>query len=170
MVTQGGHESGSGGGLVRDRLARGGLRLPEPLAAKGAYSRVRRIGDQAWVAGHTGRTPQGPLHVGTVGVDVSIEEARAEARAAALNVLAALDGAGLLDEVLGVVHARGFVRARPDFAEHPAVIDAMSEVLLAAFGAESGAHARTAIGVASLPGGAPVEVEAVFELAPRVGS
>lgn len=162
MVTDPSAPSISG---VRTRLARAGMPLPEPLTTKGAYTRVRLLGNQAWVAGHTGRTGAGALHVGTVGIDVTLEQAREEARAATLNVLAALDGAGLLDQVVGVVHARGFIRARPDFTEHPAVMDAGSEVLRTAFGSTVGAHARTAIGVTSLPGGAPVEVEAVFVVA-----
>lgn len=150
---------------VRTRLAAAGLHLPAVVSSRGAYVAVRRIGEQVWVAGHTGRSPQGPLHVGVVGEDVTLEQARQEAQSATLNVLAALDRAGLLDRVVAVAHVRGFVRARPEFADHPAVIDAVSAVLLAAFGETVGAHARTAVGVASLPGGAPVEVEAVFQVA-----
>ena len=152
---------------VRGRLAVAGLELPAPLATKGRYAAVRHLGTQAWVAGHTGRTADGPLHVGVVGDDVSVEQAREEARSAALNVLAALDGAGLLECVSGVVLLRGLVRARTDFTDHPLVVDAASEVMLAAFGDEVGTHARTALGVASLPGGAPVELEVVVEVAAR---
>lgn len=147
---------------MRDRLSAAGHVLPAPLTAKGRYVRVRLVGTHAWVAGHTGRRPEGPLHVGVVGGSLSVAEAREEATAAALNMLAALDGAHLLDAVTAVVHVRGLVRAVPEFTEHPLVMDAVSEVLLTAFGDERGAHARTAFGVASLPGGAPVEVEGVF--------
>lgn len=149
---------------IRDRLATAGLVLPAPAGTKGCYLRVRHSGGQAWVAGHTGRGPDGPLHVGVVGADVTVHQAREEAASAALNLLAALDGAGLLHRVAAVVHVRGMVRAVPDFVDHPLVIDAASEVLVAAFGHVAGAHARTALGVASLPGGAPVELEGVFEV------
>lgn len=155
---------GNAPATVRERLEAAGLQLPQPLPAKGRYASVRHLGVQAWVAGHTGRTSDGPLYVGVVGDDVSVEQARQEARAAALNMLAALDGAGLLERVSGVLLLRGLVRARGDFGDHPHVVDAASEVLLAAFGEKVGMHARTAFGVASLPGGAPVELELVVEV------
>jgi enamine deaminase RidA (YjgF/YER057c/UK114 family) len=99
--------------------------------------------------------------VGVVGDDVTVEQARSQARFAALNLIAAIDEAVGLHAVTAIVHLRGYVRATPDFDAHPAVIDGASELLLDVFGEDCGAHARTAIGVASLPGGACVELELV---------
>lgn len=99
--------------------------------------------------------------MGVVGDDVTLEQARAQARYAALNLIAAIDAAVGLQAVTALVHLRGYVRARPDFDAHPAVIDGASEFLIEVFGEDCGAHARTAIGVASLPGGACVELELV---------
>jgi enamine deaminase RidA (YjgF/YER057c/UK114 family) len=96
---------------------------------------------------------------------VSPEDANAQARAAALNLIGAIDGAVGLDAVTALVHLRGYVRATPHFDAHPTVIDGASRLLLEVFGEECGAHARTAIGVASLPGGACVELELVVSVA-----
>lgn len=158
----GGHGGTSAVAGVEERLERAGYPMPCPLPAKGLYLPVRRWGGQLWVSGHTGRGPDGPRVLGTVGADVSVEQAREEARWAAVNLLAAVHAAGALGDVEALLHVRGYVRAVPSFREQPRVVDAASELLVRALGPDVGAHARTAIGVASLPGGAPVELEAVF--------
>lgn len=145
----------------RDRLAALGFEMPSPPKPKGAYFPSRRCGDQLWISGSTARRPADPGAVGVVGDDVTLEQARAQARYAALNLIAAIDAAVGLQAVTALVHLRGYVRARPDFDAHPAVIDGASEFLIEVFGEDCGAHARTAIGVASLPGGACVELELV---------
>lgn len=148
---------------VSERLATIGLSLPgTEVPPRGRYSPVRLLGGQAWVSGHTGRTSEGPRNRGTLGRDLTVDDAKDEARHAAVNLLATVESSGLLDQVQGILHLRGFVRAVDDFESHPAVIDAASEVLLVALGDDLGQHARTAIGVASLPGGAVVELEAVL--------
>lgn len=146
---------------VGERLASLGIELPAPARPKGAYFPSRRHGDQLWVSGTTARRPDDPGAVGVVGAGVTAEQATAQARLAALNLVAALDAAVGLDSVTALVHLRGYVRATSDFDSHPGVIDGASELLLEVFGEECGAHARTAIGVASLPGGACVELELV---------
>lgn len=153
---------GANPAAIAERLARAGYPLPSPLPAKGQYEPVRRWGGQLWVSGHTGRGAEGPRVLGTVGDDVTVEQAREEARWAAVNLLAAVHAAGALADVEALLHLRGYVRAVPSFPGQPLVVDAASELLVEALGSEVGAHARTAIGVASLPGGAPVELEAVF--------
>ena len=152
------------GAAVQARLVRLGYALPAPLSAKGRYVRARRWQGTLWVSGHTGRGPEGLRVTGTVGDDVTIEQAQEEARRAAVNLLAAVDGAIGLAEVKALLHLRGFVRAVPGFGDHTVVVDAASALLCEALG-EIGEHARTAIGVASLPGGAAVELEAVFACA-----
>lgn len=144
---------------LRGRLAELGLVVGPPVAVKGRYAPAVADGGRVWVSGHTGRGVDTPALAGTVGADVSTEQARASARAAVVNLLLAATAATPLERLTGVVSLRGYVRATPDYTEHPAVIDAASEVLAHVLG---GSHARAAIGVASLPGGACVELEAVF--------
>jgi enamine deaminase RidA (YjgF/YER057c/UK114 family) len=147
-----------------DRLAELGLVIPAPAPPKGAYFPSRRCGDQLWVSGATARSEGAPALRGVVGADVSAELARDQARLAALNLLGAIDAAVGLDSVGAVVALRGYVRAVPEFDTHPQVIDGASRLLLDVFGENIGAHARTAIGVASLPGGACVELDLVVSL------
>jgi enamine deaminase RidA (YjgF/YER057c/UK114 family) len=147
-----------------DRLAALGLQVPAPATPKGAYFPSRSCGNQLWISGCTARQSDGPGLLGVVGEDVSPEDANGQARVAALNLIGAIDGAVGLDAVTALVHLRGYVRATPQFDAHPAVIDGASRLLLEVFGEECGAHARTAIGVASLPGGACVELELVVSV------
>lgn len=150
---------------VADRLAELGLAVPTPAPPKGAYFPSRRCGDQLWVSGATARRDAEPALRGVVGADVTVEQAREQASLAALNLLGAVDAAVGLDTVGAVVQLRGYVRATPEFDTHPSVIDGASQLLLDVFGERVGAHARTAIGVASLPGGACVELDLVVSLA-----
>jgi enamine deaminase RidA (YjgF/YER057c/UK114 family) len=149
---------------VADRLSELGLVVPPPALPKGTYSPSRRCGNQLWISGATARRGGNPALRGVVGADVSVEQARAQAATAALNLLGAVDAAAGLDAVAAIVHLRGYVRATPDFDAHPTVVDGASALLIDVFGERIGAHARTAIGVASLPGGACVELELVVEL------
>jgi hypothetical protein len=148
-------------GPVSLRLRTLGITLPEPLPSVGHYASTRLDGTRLWVAGHTARTTDGPALAGIVGVDLSVEEAAEQARLAALNLLSAADRAVGVDRVRGVIHLRGFVRSGSDFDRHPAVIDGAS-LLLAAVFPDAPPHARAALGAVSLPGGAGVELEAVF--------
>ena len=109
----------------------------------------------------------GTLLSGKVGGDVSAEVARDHARLVAINILATLrDHLGNLNPVGGVVKLLGLVNSTPEFSRHPYVIDGASELLADVFGA-GGIHARSAIGVASLPNQITVEIEAIFELKER---
>lgn len=139
------------------------LALPAPQRPKGGYVPAKVVDGLLWVAGHTDRRLDAPATRGVVGDDVSLDRARLAARDAALNLLAAAVTVVDLDDVSGVVSVRGYVRATPAFDEHPKVVDSASELFDALFGVH-GAHTRAAIGVASLPGGACVELEAVFSL------
>lgn len=145
----------------RARLADLGLSIPPPPPPKGNYFPTRLHGGQLWVSGATARTQAGPGLVGVVGDDVTLEQAREQARLAALNLIAAIEAAVGLGAVTAVLQLRGYVRGVPTLADQPAVIDGASGLILAVFGDEIGAHARTAIGVGSLPGGACVELDLV---------
>lgn len=149
------------------RLRALGLTLPAAAPVPiGAFRNLRRAGGHAYVSGQGPVAADGTLMRGKVGADVTPEAAREHARLVALNILAVLrDELGSLDAVTGVVKLLGMVNATPDFEDHPAVIDGASEVFHQVFG-EAGAHARSAIGVGSLPNSITVEIEAIFELAP----
>jgi enamine deaminase RidA (YjgF/YER057c/UK114 family) len=142
-------------------LVRLQLSVPEAATPKGAYFPSRLCGNQLWVSGVTARRPDRAALSGVVGVDVSVEQAQDQARLSALNLIGAIEAAVGVDNVNALVHLRGYVRAAGDFDNHPAVIDGASRLLLDVFGERCGAHARTAVGVASLPGGACVELELV---------
>jgi enamine deaminase RidA (YjgF/YER057c/UK114 family) len=152
---------------VADRLGELGLEIPPSPMPKGAYFPSRRCGDEVWVSGATARSASEPALRGVVGEDVSIDVAREQAGIAALNLLGAIDAAVGLDAVSAIVALRGYVRATEEFDAHPLVIDGASRILLDVFGEDVGAHARTAIGVASLPGGACVELDVVVSVAER---
>ncbi len=149
---------------AEERLRELGIELPEPATPAGSYVPARLHGDLLAVSGQLPLTPGEPLRTGRCGEDVTAEEGYALARQCALNGLAAARAAlGSLDRVAGVVRVGGYVAAPPDFTQHPAVINGASELLVEVFG-EAGRHARAAVGMASLPLGAPVEVEFLFEI------
>lgn len=135
--------------------------VPKPMAR---FTNARRAGDLLFLSGQTPRRADGSVISGLVGDDVSRDEAYDHARQVGLVLLAVLrESLGSLDEVAGVVKLLGMVRATPDFAEHPAVLDGCSDLFIEVFG-EKGVHARSAVGMGSLPMQATVEIEAIFEL------
>lgn len=146
----------------RRRLEELGLQLGVVPDPRGSYLPACVDQQRVWLSGVTGRSVAGPATRGVVGVDVSIEAARSSARQAAVNLVAAVLSTPVADRVEGVLFLRGYVRAAESFEAHPTVIDAASEVLEHVLGGQG--HARAAIGVASLPSGACVELEAVVGL------
>lgn len=146
------------------RLNRLGLHLPEvPPAPIGSFTNVRQAGGLIYVSGQGPVRADGSLCRGKVGADVTAEVARDHARLVACNLLAALRGHfGSLDAVGGAVKLLGLVNATPDFERHAYVIDGASDLLAQVFG-PSGVHARSSLGVASLPNSITVEIEAIFE-------
>lgn len=149
---------------VAQRLAAAGLELPPPPAALGAYVPAVRAGRLVFTAGQLPMTDGALVAAGLVGTEVETADAARAAERCALNALAAAATVCDLDEVVRVVKLTGYVASAPGFTAQPAVIDGASAVLAAAFG-ERGRHAREAVGVASLPLGAPVEVSVVLEVA-----
>ena len=149
---------------ARARLAEAGLELPPVAAPKGDYVPARRSGSQVWTSGQLPLVGGELPATGLVGAEVSADDARAYASVAALNALAAIDALVGLDAVTGVVKVVGYVASAPGFGGQPQVVNGASELMATAFG-EAGRHARSAIGVAALPLGAPVEVEVVVDLA-----
>ncbi|HLU58820.1 MAG TPA: RidA family protein [Pseudonocardia sp.] len=146
------------------RLAELGITLPSVPAPAGSYIPARRSGSLVFTAGQVPLVDGKPAALGKVGAEISTDEAAGLARICALNALAAVDALVGIDAVAGVVKVVGFVASAPGFVEQPKVINGASDVLADVFG-EAGKHARSAVGVAELPLGVPVEVELVVELA-----
>ena len=122
-----------------------------------------RAGDLLFTAGQLPFVDGALPATGLVGAEVSAEDANGYARIAALNLLAAVDAAVGLDAVVRVVKLVGFVASAPGFTGQPGVINGASDLMAEVFG-EAGRHARSAVGVASLPLGAPVEVEGILQV------
>jgi len=146
-----------------ERLRELGLTLPTAAAPAGAYIPARRAGSLVFTAGQLPFVDGVLAATGKVGTEVTPEQGYDLARTCALNALAAVDGLVGLDAVVGVVKVVGFVASAPGFTGQPGVVNGASELLGAVFG-EAGRHARSAVGVAELPLGAPVEVELVVEI------
>lgn len=147
-----------------ERLAELGLTLPAVPAPAGAYIPARRTGALVFTAGQVPLVDGKPAALGKVGAEVDADEAYRLARICALNALAAVDALVGIDAVAGVVKVVGFVASAPGFTGQPAVVNGASDLLGEVFG-DAGRHARSAVGVAELPLGVPVEVELVVELA-----
>ncbi|WP_049573780.1 RidA family protein [Streptomyces sp. SBT349] len=154
----------SGAGSVEARLAELGLTLPEVAPPVAAYVPAVVTGPYVYTSGQVPLVG-GRLEVtGKVGAEVGPELAKELARTCALNALAAVKSvAGDLGRIVRVVKVVGFVASAPDFTGQPQVINGASELLGQVLG-ERGRHARSAVGVAVLPLGAPVEVEMQVEL------
>lgn len=156
---------------VEAKLEALGLLLPEPLNAPPgmrlpfAYVRVR--GNRAYIAGHGPQNPDGSLAkpLGKVGADLSLEEGYQAARLVALSILGSLKRTlGDLDRVTAWLRVFGMVNSAPGFTQQPSVINGFSDLILELYGAEAGQHARSAVGMAELPVGIPVEIEAEVEI------
>ncbi len=148
---------------VDERLVSLGITLPDVVAPVANYALARRSGDRLYLSGHLGKR-DGKLVRGKVGAEVSRDEAYAAARSAAIDIIASARAAlSSLERVRGVAKVTGFVNSAADFTEQSAVINGASDLLVEVFG-EAGKHARSSIGVAQLPLGAAVEVEAIFEV------
>jgi enamine deaminase RidA (YjgF/YER057c/UK114 family) len=147
-----------------ERLQQLGLSLPAPAAPVAAYLPCVRTGNLVYVSGQVPVVDGKPSHLGRLGEDVSPEGGAAAARTCAVNVLAALKAElGELSRVRRVVKLTGFVAGTPDFTGQPQVVNGASELFAEVFG-DAGRHARAAVGVAALPLGVPVEVEAIVEV------
>ena len=145
-----------------ERIKASGIELPPCPRPAGSYAPGKIFGTIVFASGQTPTRDGVPAYRGRVGTGV--EEGYAAARLAALNCVAELEAVcGDLRRVSGILKVNGYVAANEGFEEQPAVINGASDLLREIFG-DSGVHARTAIGVQSLPGGAPVEVELVASL------
>lgn len=151
--------------LIGERLVKLGYELPEPPEPAGNYLPAIRSGDLLWLAGVGARRADGSRIAGKVGADLTIEEGYTAARWCALNLLARMQAElGDLDRVGRILKVVGFVNSAPDFYGQAQVVDGASDLFVALFG-DAGRHARSAPGMAALPGNIAVIVEAVVEVA-----
>ena len=146
-----------------EALAELGLTLPPVVPPVAAYIPAVRSGSLVFTSGQVPVVDGTLAATGKVGVDVTAEQGYDLARICALNALAAVDALVGLDAVVRVVKVVGFVASAPDFVGQPGVVNGASELLGKVFG-DTGAHARSAVGVTALPLNAPVEVELIVEV------
>ena len=153
-------------GTIEQKLASLGIALHAPAAPVANYVGFVRTGNLVIVSGQLCFDGAGKLIAkGKLGAGVTVEQGNAAARGCAINLLAQLKAAlGDLDKVVRVVRLGGFVNSAPDFLDGPKVLNGASDLMVEVFG-DKGRHARTTVGVASLPADASVEVEGLFEVA-----
>jgi enamine deaminase RidA (YjgF/YER057c/UK114 family) len=142
-----------------------GITLPDVATPAGNYVPWVRTGNLLFLAGQVSRTENGEPLVGKLGDTMGVEEGYEAAKSCGLRILATVRAAlNTLDNVGRVVRVFGMVNCTPDFVQHPQVMNGCSDLLVAVLG-EQGRHARCAVGHSSLPAGAAVEIEAIFEVA-----
>lgn len=147
------------------RLEAAGITLPEVPAAIANYVPAVRSGNLVILAGQIAKNAEGKFITGKIGVDLTLEEGAAAARICAIQLLAVLQAEiGDLAKVKRIVRVGGFVNCPADYTAQSKVINGASDLLVEIFG-EAGRHARAAVGVNSLPAGAPVEIEMMVEVA-----
>lgn len=148
------------------RLQELGLVLPNPPKPVAKYKPALIVGNQLYVSGH------GPAKIGDkvpllgkVGAKLTLEQGKESARLVGLNILATVRNTiGSLDRVSRLIKTLGMVNCGPDYLDHPQVINGFSELMAQIFGEDAGVGTRSAVGMGSLPGDIPVEIECLFEL------
>jgi enamine deaminase RidA (YjgF/YER057c/UK114 family) len=154
-------------GKVEERLRALGVAVPQPGEPAGNYVGYVVTGNLAFLSGQIPVENGERRFIGKLGREFGVEEGQKAARLCALNMLARLSAAcgGDLDRVVRVVKITGFVNAVPEFTDHPKVVNGASDFLVSVFG-DAGRHARSAVGMGSLPFNVAVEVEGIFEIRP----
>jgi enamine deaminase RidA (YjgF/YER057c/UK114 family) len=143
-----------------------GLTLPQPSAPVANYVPYRWAGNLLYISGQGPKQPDGTYRAGRLGKNASVEDGYAEARLTGLLLLAVARSAiGDLSRIESVVKLLGMVNAEPEFADHPKVINGCSDLLVEVLG-DAGRHARSAVGMGSLPNGMMVEIEAILQIKP----
>ncbi|MDA9101252.1 RidA family protein [Omnitrophica bacterium] len=145
------------------RLAELGIHLPKAPAPVGVYQPVVLLGDMAYLSGQLPRDTEGKLKTGRLGSELTLEEGKAAARMAALNVLSVIQSQIGLDRFERMVRLVGYVQCEPSFKDIHLVLNGASELFGEVFGVR-GRHARSAVGMASLPLDVCVELEATVKL------
>lgn len=150
---------------VNARLKELEIDLPTPAQAVANYVPYQQAGDLIYISGQLPLKEGKVIYQGKLGESVEIEDGQKAAQLCAINILAQLKMAcdGDLTKVIQCVRLGGFVNCTPNFTDHPKVVNGASDFMVEVFG-EQGRHARAAVGCASLPLGAAVEIEALFRV------
>ena len=145
---------------VEQRLQELKITLPEIGSPLGNYVHAKRVGNLLYLSGKGPENADGTMPRGKLGAGMSVEEGYRHARRVGLVLIAAIKDTlgGDLDRVEGIVKVLGMVNATPDFEDRPKVVNGCSDLFVEVFG-EIGRHARSAVGMSSLPAGIPVEIE-----------
>ena len=151
-------------GKIEARLEKLGLTLPEAPSAVANYVPFLIAGDLLFISGQLSKAADGTVITGRLGAEVALDTGQHAARLCALNILAQAKAAlGSLDRIGQVMRLTGFVAATPEFGEHPQVVNGASDLMAEALG-DAGRHTRSSVGVASLPLGAAVEIDAILKI------
>jgi enamine deaminase RidA (YjgF/YER057c/UK114 family) len=150
---------------VEENLKKLNLQLPKAPNPVGAYVAYKKTGNLIFISGQVSFGKDGNLIKGKIGSDLTLEQGQEAAKACAINILSQIKAAcnGDLDKVKKCIKLTGFVNSKDNFIDQPKVINGASELISNVFG-DDGKHARAAVSVNSLPLGAAVEVEAIFEV------
>ena len=141
------------------------LQLPPPPKPVAKYKPAVQSGNMLYVSGHGPLRPDGTMVAGKVGTDLTAEQAKEAAKLVGLAILSsARNTLGSLDKIKRLIKTLGMVNGTPDFTKQPMVIDGFSELMADVFGEDAGVGARSAVGMGSLPGNIPVEIECIFEV------
>lgn len=149
-----------------ERLKQLGITLPPPPKPVAKYKPALVVGAMLYVSGHgpAKLNGQAPL-LGKLGSKLTVEQGKESARLVGINILATVRNTlGSLDKIKRLIKTLGMVNATPEFLEHPQVINGFSELMAQVFGEDAGVGTRSAVGMGSLPGDIPVEVECMFEV------
>ena len=146
------------------RIKELGIQLIKPTPPIANYVKAVRVGNLVYLSGHGPDKPEGGVVTGKVGGDLTLEQGRDAARLVGISLLSTLKAEiGDLNKVKRIVKALGMVNSVPTFDKHPAVINGFSDLMVEVFG-ENGKHARSAVGMSSLPNNIAVEIEMIVEL------
>jgi enamine deaminase RidA (YjgF/YER057c/UK114 family) len=146
------------------RIKELGIQLIKPTPPIANYVKAVRVGNMMYLAGHGPDKPEGGMVTGKVGAELTLEQGRDAARLAGISLLSTLKAEiGDLNKVKRIVKVLGMVNAVPTFDKHPQVINGFSDLMVEVFG-ENGKHARSSVGVSSLPNNIAVEIEMIVEL------
>jgi enamine deaminase RidA (YjgF/YER057c/UK114 family) len=152
---------------AEERLRQRGIELPPVSKPTNTLVNAVRVGDLLFVSGTGPGSVDGKPIAGRLGQDMDVAKGKAAARRVGLQILSVVKAElGSLDKVQRLVKTFGMVNATADFTQHPQVINGFSDLMVEVFGDEAGKGSRSAVGLASLPGGIPVEIEAVFQVRP----
>ena len=149
---------------IEKRLEELGISLPSAATPVANYVTTVQTGNLVFTSGHGPGTGEGKIYKSQLGTDAEIEDGYQSARQVAINLIGTLKQAlGDLDRIQRIVKVVGFVNSSSTFTDQPAVVNGASDLFVEVFG-DKGKHTRSAVGMAQLPGGIPVEVEMVVEI------